>query len=327
MSTHLDADAGGGRDARASMPSTAKEPWPEIRLADWRDTYATLHMWTQIVGKTRLALAPPENHWWHVPLYVSARGLITGPMPGRSRSLDVEFDFIDHRLVMRTSDGGLETLPLEPQSVATFYRRYLDALRRLGFEAQIWPVPVEVEHTIPFGEDEQHASYEPEDAYRIWRILSLVEDVFKRFKGDYLGKCSPVHFFWGSFDLAVTRFSGRRAPVRPDADPVTREAYSHEVISGGFWPGSGPIEEASFYAYAAPEPAGFRDATVQPEAAYYHSALGEFLLPYEAVRTAPSPSAMLLSFLQSAYDAAATLGGWDREALERPASQPLPRNR
>ena len=221
---------------------------------------------------------------------------------------------------MRSSDGAVERVTLEPQSVATFYRRYRDVLAKLGFEARIWPVPVEVEHTIPFGEDEQHASYEPEYAYRIWRILSLVQDVFKRFKGDYIGKCSPVHFFWGSFDLAVTRFSGRRAPLQPGADPVTREAYSHEVMSVGFWPGSGSIEEASFYAYAVPEPEGFKAATVQPEAAYYHAGLGEFLLPYEAVRTAPSPERHCSASF-SRPTRPRRIWSWDREALERPSPQ------
>ncbi|HEX5368036.1 MAG TPA: DUF5996 family protein, partial [Dehalococcoidia bacterium] len=236
------------------------------------------------------------------------------------RSLDVEFDFVDHRLVMRSSDGHTQTIPLEEQSVATFYRRYHEALASLGFQVEIWPVPVEVDHTIPFDTDEQHASYDPAFAQRFWHILLLVQDVFKRFKGGYLGKSSPVHFFWGSFDLAVTRFSGRSAPDRPDADSITREAYSHELMSGGFWPGGGAIEEASFYAYASPEPEGFREATVEPHGAYYHSGLGEFLLPYEEVRSAKSPSSTLLSFLQSTYDAAARLGAWDRAALERPAS-------
>ncbi len=210
-------------------PSIRSEPWPQISLAEWRDTYATLHMWTQIVGKTRLALAPRENHWWHVPLYLSARGLMTGPMPSGALSLDIEFDFIDHLLVMRTSDGRLEIVNLEPQSVATFYQRYMGALADLGIEAQIWPVPVEVEHTIRFDEDEQHASYEPEYAYRIWRIMSLVQDVFKRFKGEYLGKCSPVHFFWGSFDLAcdaLLRSPRTRAARR-------RPGHTRGVLSRG----------------------------------------------------------------------------------------------
>ena len=299
------------------MTEDSAEAWPEIRLAEWRDTYATLHMWTQIVGKTRLQLASPENHWWHVPLYVSAHGLMTGAMPVDSRSLDVEFDFVHQELVMRTSDGRLQTIGLQPQSVASFYRKYREALAKLGVRVEIWPVPVEVDHTIRFDQDEQHHTYDAEMAYRFWRILLLTHNVFKRFKGEYLGKSSPVHFFWGSFDLAVTRFSGRRAPERPDADPVTREAYSHEVMSCGFWPGSDQIDDASFYAYAAPEPVGFKDAQVKPAAAYYHPGLGEFLLPYEAVRSAKSPSAVLLSFMQSTYDAAANLAGWDRAALER----------
>jgi hypothetical protein len=238
-------------------------------------------------------------------------------MPYRAGTLDAEFDFVAHQLVLRTSAGAMERIPLRPQSVAEFYRIYLAALQRLEVQVQLWPVPVEVESPIRFPDDHQHASYDPEYANRFWRILIQVDDVFRRFRATFVGKCSPVHFFWGSFDLAVTRFSGRRAPARPGADRITREAYSHEVFSAGFWPGSGPVQDAAFYAYAAPEPAGFRDAVLQPREAFYHPQLSEFILPYAAVRAAASPVDMLLAFLQSAYDAAADLAQWDREALEQ----------
>ena len=302
--------------------AATRELWPALPLEEWRDTYATLHMWTQIVGKTRLALAPWQNHWWHVTLHLTARGLATGPMPCGSRTLDAEFDFVEHALVLRTDDGAVQEIPLRPRSVAEFYQTYFAALETLGARVRIWPVPVEVESPIPFHKDQVHASYDPEYANRFWRILLQAEDVFQRFRGRFCGKCSPVHFFWGSFDLAVTRFSGRRAPQRPGADRMTREAYSHEVISAGFWPGSGQVQEAAFYAYAAPEPAGFRDAKVQPSAAYYLPQMGLFVLSYDAVREAPSPADTLLEFLQSTYAAAAELAGWDREGLT--ASQPPP---
>jgi hypothetical protein len=276
-------------------------------------------MWTQIVGKTCLALTPPQNHWWHVTLHVTARGLATGPMPYGSRTLDAEFDFIEHELVLRTGDGAVQRIALRPRSVAEFYRAYLAALKQLDVHVKLWPVPVEVENPIRFPDDEAHASYDPEYANRHWRILVQADDVFRRFRAPFLGKCSPVHFFWGSFDLAVTRFSGRRAPERPGADRMTQEAYSHEVISAGFWPGSATVQEAAFYAYAAPEPAGLRDLAMQPSAAYYHAPMGIFILPYEAVRAAASPADTLLAFLNSTYDAAANLAGWDRPALERPS--------
>jgi len=275
-------------------------------------------MWTQIVGKTRLALAPWQNHWWQVTLHVSARGLATGPMPYGSRTLDMEFDFLEHELVLRTDQGAVREIALRPRSVADFYQVYLEALDTLGIRVDLWPVPVEVEHPVRFTDDQTHASYDPEYANRFWRILVQVDDVFKRFRGRFLGKSSPVHFFWGSFDLAVTRFSGRRAPARAGADRVTREAYSHEVISAGFWPGSGAVQEAAFYAYAAPEPAGLRDVPPQPTAAYYQPEMGLFILPYAAVRTATSPVATLQEFLQSTYDVAAELARWDRDTLERP---------
>jgi hypothetical protein len=294
-----------------------RELWPPLPLEEWRDTYATLHMWTQIVGKTRLALAPWQNHWWQIALHVTARGLATGPMPCGTRTLDAEFDFVEHKLVLRTDEGAVQEITLRARSVAEFYEIYLKALETLGVRVGLWPVPVEVEHPIRFTDDRTHASYDPEYANRFWRILLQVEDVFKRFRGRFLGKCSPVHFFWGSFDLAVTRFSGRRAPERPGADPVTREAYSHEVISAGFWPGSGAVQEAAFYTYAAPEPAGLRERAPQPSGAYYEPQMGLFILPYAVVRAAPSPAHALLEFLQSTYDAAAELAGWDRPALER----------
>jgi hypothetical protein len=292
--------------------------WPALPLEEWRDTYATLHMWTQMVGKTRLALAPWQNHWWQVTLHLTARGLATGPMPSGSRSLDAEFDFVEHNLVLRTDEGTVRKIALRPRSVAEFYEVYLEALDSLGVHVKLWPVPVEVEHPIPFPDDREHASYDAEYAHRFWRALLAAEDVFKRFRGGFLGKCSPVHFFWGSFDLAVTRFSGRRAPERPEADRVTQEAYSHEVISAGFWPGSGVVQEAAFYAYAAPEPAGLREVTPQPGAAYYEPRMNLFILPYAAVRAAAAPAEALLEFLESTYNEAAKLAGWDRASLERP---------
>jgi hypothetical protein len=294
-----------------------RERWPALPLDEWRETYATLHMWTQMVGKTRLALAPPQNHWWHVALHATARGLATGPMPYHSRTLDAEFDFVRHALVLRTDEGAERQIALRDRSVAEFFEIYLKVLEDLGVHLAIWPVPVEVEHPIRFPDDRVHASYDPQYANRFWRILLRVEDVFERFRGRFLGKCSPVHFFWGSFDLAVTRFSGRRAPERPGADAVTREAYSHEVISAGFWPGSGAVQDAAFYAYAAPEPTGFRDAQIEPARARYDRDLGEFILPYDAVRTAPDPDDALLAFLQSTYEIAADRAGWDRAALDR----------
>jgi hypothetical protein len=275
-------------------------------------------MWTQIVGKTRLALAPLVNHWWNVPFYVSSHGLTTSAIPCAWRTFEVEFDFLSHVLEIRTSDGAIRTLALAPRSVADFYAEYMSTLRELGIGATIWPRPVEVPDPIAFGIDRTHASYDADAAFRFWRVLAQADRVFKQFHSRFLGKSSPVHFFWGSFDLAVSRFSGRTAPPRPDADAITREAYSHEVISAGFWPGSGAVQEAAFYVYASPEPKGFPAAAVHPEGAYYHREMGEFILPYDAVRSAPSPDDALLDFLQSAYSAAADLGRWDRAALERP---------
>lgn len=298
--------------------------WPALSLAGWRDTYATLHMWTQVVGKTRLALAPMENHWWQCVLYVTDRGLTTTPMPEGARLLAVDFDFIDHVLVLRTGEGASRRFPLAARSVASFYAQYMEALHELGFAPRMLPRPVEVEVAIPFAEDHQHASYDGAAAQGWWRALAQADRVFKRFRSGFVGKQSPSHFFWGSFDLAVTRFSGRSAPRHPGgapncADYVMVEAYSHECSSAGFWPGGGPVDEAAFYAYAYPEPQGCAAHPVRPAAAFYHAQAHEFILPYEAVRTAADPDAALLEFLQGTYEAAATLGHWDRAGLERGA--------
>lgn len=291
--------------------------WPSLPLAAWKDTCATLHMWTQIVGKVRLALTPKMNQWWNVPLYVSSRGLTTSPIPYGERIFEIEFDFVEHKLRLQLNDGVSRELPLKPCSVADFYRDFMAMLASVGLEVHIWKMPVEIPDPIPFDQDHVHASYDREYAHRFWRILVSADEVLKEFRSWFIGKSSPVHFFWGSFDLAVTRFSGRRAPERPGADPITQEAYSHEVISAGFWPGSGEVTDAAFYAYAAPEPPGFAQQRVRPQAAFYHTNLKEFLLMYDAVRTSASPSTMLLEFLQSTYEAGANLGKWDRGALER----------
>ena len=296
----------------------ASERWPTLPLKAWSDTYATVHMWTQIVGKVRMALTPPVNHWWHVPLYVTSRGLETTPIPYGDDTFEVTFDFIDHALRIATNDGRTGGFELAPRSVADFYREFMAALGGLGITTRIWPVPVEIPNPIRFTEDRQHAAYDREQVRRCWEILVHTDAVFKEFRGGFLGKCSPVHFFWGAFDLAVTRFSGRPVPADGQPkDPVNREAYSHEVISHGFWPGSGPLPEAAFYAYAVPEPSGFKEARVEPAEAYYHSELGEFILPYEAVRTAVDPAASIRMFVDSTYSQAADLAEWDREALER----------
>jgi hypothetical protein len=300
-----------------SLTGATPDAWPDLPLEAWRDTYATLHMWTQIVGKVRLALSPPINHWWHVTLYVTARGLTTSPIPYGTRTFVVNFDFIDHNLLIQTSDGTSKSLGLSPRSVAEFYHEFMAALHALHIDVTINTLPQEVPNPIHCDEDDVHASYDPEYAQRCWRILVQTDRVFKEFRARFIGKCSPVHFFWGSFDLAVTRFSGRRAPERPGADRITREAYSHEVISGGFWPGSGSVQEAAFYAYAAPAPPGLERAAIRPASAWYSAELGEFLLRYDDVRRADDPDAMLLDFLQSTYDAAADLAGWDRAALQR----------
>lgn len=291
--------------------------WPALPLAEWQATAETLHMWTQIIGKVRLALSPHVNHWWEVPLYVTARGLTTSPIPYPPEVFEVQLDFIEHRLEVLTSWGQRETMRLAPRTVAEFYFEFLDLLRSLGIEVKLWPMPVEVPNPIRFDQDEVHASYDPEYAHRFWRILVTADAIFKEFRGRFIGKDSPVHFFWGSFDLAVSRFSGRQAPPRPGADPITREAYSHEVSSAGFWPGGGPIPNAAFYSYTAPEPGGFAESRVRPASALYNPQLHEFLLNYDDVRTSASPRNTLLEFLQSTYEAGANLGHWEREALER----------
>jgi hypothetical protein len=305
----------------ANPYSPTQDSWPELPVAAWQDTYATLHMWTQIVGKVRLALSPRINHWWEVALYVNARGLTTSAIPYSSKQaggvFEVQFDFIDHKLIIQTSWGSSKTLALKAQSVAAFYAEFMSALRGLGIEVKIWTMPSEVPNPVHFENDTQHASYDPEYAHRLWQILVLCDNIFQEFRAGFLGKDSPVHFFWGSFDLCVTRFSGRRAPERAGADSITREAYSHEVISAGFWPGGGDIKGPAFYAYAAPEPPGFADQPVLPAAAFYHPQMKEFLLMYDDVRRAVSPRKALLSFLQSTYEAGANLARWDRKELER----------
>jgi len=300
----------------ADRTATKEQAWPALPLAEWKDTCDTLHMWMQIVGKTRLALCPYLNHWWEVPLYISARGLTTSPIPYASGIFEAEFDFIEHVLRLETSRGETEILELVPRSVANFYDEYLETLRGLGIEAKIWHMPVEVPNPIAFDRDTTHASYDQVYAERFWRMLVSADTIFKEFRGRFLGKASPVHFFWGSFDLAVARFSGRRAPERPGADKVTREAYSHEVSSIGLWPGSGDVTSPAFYSYAAPEPPGFKESPVRPPKAFYSAQLNEFLLNYDDVRSAPDPRSLILDFCESTYEAAATLGKWDRASLE-----------
>lgn len=293
------------------------DTWPSLPLEEWKDTCATLHMWTQIVGKVRLEQTPLVNHYWNVPLYVSARGLTTTAMPYGDTFFEMEFDFIDHQLVINCSDGASKHVALEPKSVATFYDETMAALGELGMEVNIWKMPVEIPDPIPFDQDHQHASYDPEYVNRLWRILRASDRVMQDFRSRFIGKCSPVHFFWGSFDLAVTRFSGRTAPPRPDADSITREAYSHEVISHGWWPGHGPLGKPAFYSYTAPAPDGLSDAKLKPKQAFYSKDLSEFLLLYDDVRTAPDPDTALMDFLESTYEAGANLANWDRPSLER----------
>jgi hypothetical protein len=295
------------------MPD-ALEPLP---LPEWKPTCDTLHMWTQIIGKVQLALAPRVNHWWASTLYVSPRGLTTSALPYRERVFGCEFDFIEHQLVILSSDGRSARVPLIPRSVADFYAETMTALHQVGIDVKIWPVPVEIDNPIPFADDTEHASYDRDAVDRLRRILIFTDRVLNRFRASFIGKSSPVHFFWGSFDLAVTRFSGRRAPDNPTADPITREAYSHEVSSCGWWPGGGVFEAPAFYAYAAPQPAGFKDAKIEPAEAFYSDAFSEFVLPYDTVRASADPEDALLRFCQSAYVAAADAGAWDREALER----------
>ncbi|HEY9428309.1 MAG TPA: DUF5996 family protein [Gemmatimonadaceae bacterium] len=308
------------------------DAWPALPLDAWRDSYATLHLYSQIVGKTRLALAPMENHWWQVVLYVTSRGLTTSPMPFDRRTVQVDFDFVEHQLQARTSDGASASFALVARTVADFYSEYMKVLHDLGVPVKIWPVPVELPEVTPFAEDSEHRSYDPAAVNRFWRVLVQSERVMREFRGRFMGKASPVQFFWGSFDLAATRFSGRSAPPHPGGAPnvgdwIMREAYSREVSSAGFWPGGGVVNEPAFYSYAYPEPPGFADALVKPEAAYYDRSMGEFILPYESVRLAESPEETLLTFLQSSYEAAANLAKWDRAALERAPGEPHEREK
>jgi len=293
---------------------------PVLTLFEWQATYDTLHMWTQIVGKVRLEQCPAINHWWGIALYVTASGLTTSPIPYANASFEVRFDFVDHKLVIETSGGDIRELKLEPQSVAEFYRKFMTALHDLGIDVHIYTMPVEFPDPIRFDQDVIHAAYDADAVSRFWRILQWSDAVFKEFRARFIGKASPVHFFWGSFDLAVTRFSGRPAPARPGADRVTAEAYSHEVSSAGFWPGGRGVEGPAYYAYAAPEPPGFAQYKVRPEGAFYHPQLREYLLMYDDVRRSDLPRETLMQFLQTSYDAAATAGKWDRKALERSAA-------
>jgi Family of unknown function (DUF5996) len=306
---------------------TPQLPWPELPTAAWRETYATLQLWTQIVGKIRLVRTPWLNHSWHVALYVTARGLTTSPIPNGIRTFQIDVDFIDHALRISTSDGATREFALAGQSVASFYAAIMAALADLGIHIEIDEMPNELPEPIRFSQDTQHASYDSDAVRRFFQILVNADRVFKQFRTGFLGKASPVHFFWGSFDLAVTRFSGRRAPRHPGgvphlSDDVACEAYSHEVSSAGFWPGSGAIDYPAFYSYAYPEPPGFRTTPVRPDAAFFSETLGEFILPYDAIRTAAQPDQALLEFLQSTYEAAANAAKWDRDALECPLGQP-----
>src|SRR5215204_6375793 len=303
------------------MKPMTTSPWPALPLAEWKDTYHTLHMWTQIVGKIRLTLTPLVNHWWNTTLYVTPRGLTTSTTTYKGRYFQIDFDFIDHLLLIQTTDRSTKSIALRPRSVADFYQETMAALESLGMPVTIWTTPVEVQDRTPFELDQKHASYDPEYAQRFWRILAEASRVLAEFRSRFVGKVSPVHFFWGAFDLAVTRFSGCTAPSHPGAPNMARfvavEAYSHEVSSCGLWPGGGPVNEPAFYAYAYPEPQGFKDYPIQPQGAFYQKEMGEFILPYEIVRNASSPDDDLLSFLQTTYEAAATCAKWDRHALER----------
>jgi len=297
------------------------QAWPALPLEQWSDTCATLHMWTQIAGKIRLAKSPWVNHSWHVTLYVTASGLTTSPIPYDTRTFQIDFDFIRHQLTIESSDGGVGGLPLKAQSVAAFYKGLMEEMGKLDLNVDIHKKPNEVMDAIRFDQDESHSAYDPEYASRFWRILVQADRVFKRFRSRFIGKCSPVHFFWGAPDLAVTRFSGRQAPEHPGGvpnlpDSIAREAYSHEVSSCGFWPGGGPVPYPVFYSYAYPEPNGFSAAAVKPAEALYSTDLREFILPYDAVRQSASPDDTLLDFLQTTYDAAASLAGWNRDELE-----------
>jgi uncharacterized protein DUF5996 len=312
MESSINAAQNTGESERAAL-------WPALPYEAWRDTCQTLHLWTQVVGKVRLELSPFLNHWWHVTLYVTPRGLTTSAIPYRGSTFDVTFDFLEHNLFMRTSEGTAKALPLIPRSVAAFYREFMDCLHTLGIQVTINPLPSEVSNPIRCDIDEVHASYDPLYAQRFWRILTQTATVMQRYRSPFVGKSSPVLFFWGSFDLAVTLFSGQRAPERPGADRMMREAMSHEEISCGFWPGNDGFPTPAFYAYSYPEPPGLSTAAIRPQEAFYSRELGEFLLRYEEVRNASSPEQALLAFFQSTYEAGATLGKWDREALERRA--------
>lgn len=298
-------------------------PWPSLELDVWQETYTTLHMWTQIVGKIRLVQTPWINHSWHVPLYLTARGLTTSPIPYGSRIFQIDFDFIDHHLRIATSEGQRQVIELRPRSVANFYQAVMETLAALDIAISIHTTPNEITDPIPFEQDEAHNAYNADYANRCWRVLLQSDRVFREFRSHFCGKVSPVHFFWGSFDLAVTRFSGRSAPEHPGGvpnlpDTIAREAYSQEVSSAGFWPGAG-LGYPAFYSYAYPTPDGFGEATVRPEAAFFHNELGEFVLPYDAVRNAEEPDQVLLAFLQSTYEAAANLANWDQAALRQTA--------
>jgi len=300
---------------------TKTTQWPSLPLEAWKETYATFHLWTQIVGKIRLVQTPWINHSWHVALYLTSRGLTTSPIPYGSKNFQIDFDLIDHRLLIQASDGAVRTFALRPRTVADFYAELFANLRELGFEIAIYPIPNEIPDAIAFEQDREHNSYHADAVHRCWLALTQSAQVFQKFRARFIGKCSPVHFFWGSFDLAVTRFSGRPAPPHPGGMPnlpdrVAREAYSHELCSCGFWPGGGPTPFPLYYAYAYPEPDGYPKARVRPNGASYHSELREFILPYDEVRNAKSPDEELMNFLQSTYEAAADLGRWDRAALE-----------
>lgn len=304
------------------MTDLSDQVWPALPFIGWQDTCSTLHMWTQVVGKIRLALEPMVNHWWQVPLYVTATGLTTSPMPYGARSVQIDFDFCRHTLDIVTSDRRRAEIGLAPMTVAEFYDRTMRVLHDLGIDVSIWTMPVEVADAIPFERDTQHQSYDADAVHRFWRAMVQIDRVMKQFRASFTGKVSPVHFFWGSFDLAVTRFSGRTAPPHPGGMPnlgdwVAREAYSHEVSSCGFWPGNGGFGKAAFYSYAYPAPAGFADAPLRPSAALFDPNLQEFILDYDAVRMSADPDAMLLAFFRSTYEAAANAGRWDRAALER----------
>jgi hypothetical protein len=303
------------------------DDWPALPLPAWRDTCETVQLWTQIVGKIRLAHTPLVNHWWNVTLYVTGRGLTTSLIPYGARLFQVDFDFIDHRLIIQTCDGSRDSMELRPRTVADFHAELMGRLEKLGLATRIWTMPVEIVGAIPFDQDRAHGAYDAEYAYRFWRVLAQTDRLLKQFRARFIGKASPVHFFWGSFDIAVTRFSGRGAPALNSASPnlgawVMREAYSHEVSSCGFWPGNGGFGQAAFYCYAYPEPEGFAAASAGPAGAYYDQDLGQFILPYDVVRGAASPDDAVMEFLQVTYDAAADLGQWDRTALERQAIPP-----